>query len=43
MGLVDGNNAPNFYDGQVRVVDFRGKEIARYQPVDYVEHVAEHV
>ena len=30
MGLVDENNAPNFYDGQVRVVDFDGHEICRY-------------
>ena len=43
MGLVDENNAPNFYDGQVRVVDFQGKEIVKYKPVEYFEHVAEHV
>ena len=30
MGLVDENNAPNFYDGKVRVVDFQGKEICKY-------------
>jgi F420-non-reducing hydrogenase large subunit len=43
LGLVDANNAPNFYDGQVRVVDFQGKEICKYQPVDYHKYVAEHV
>jgi F420-non-reducing hydrogenase large subunit len=43
MGLVDANNAPNFYDGQVRVVDFQGKEICKYKPADYHKHVAEHV
>ncbi len=43
MGLVDGENAPNFYDGQVRVVDFEGKEICKYRPADYQQHVAEHV
>jgi len=43
MGLVDANNAPNFYDGQVRVVDYEGKEIVRYEPKDYFHHVAEHV
>ena len=32
MGLVDENNAPNFYDGQVRVVDFEGKELYRTMP-----------
>ena len=43
MGLVDENNAPNFYDGKVRVVDFEGKEIYKYEPKDYAEYVAEHV
>ncbi len=43
MGLVDERNAPNFYDGQVRVVDFEGKEICRYAPADYHHYVAEHV
>ncbi len=43
MGLVDENNAPNFYDGQVRVVDYEGKEICRYAPAEYADHVAEHV
>jgi F420-non-reducing hydrogenase large subunit len=43
MGLVDENNAPNFYDGKIRVVDFEGKEIHKYEPKDYAEHVAEHV
>ncbi len=43
MGLVDADNAPNFYDGQVRVVDFEGKEICRYAPANYAQYVAEHV
>ncbi len=43
MGLVDENNAPNFYDGQVRVVDYEGKEICKYSPSQYAEFVAEHV
>jgi len=43
MGLVDANNAPNFYDGEVRVVDFQGQEICRYKPEAYAQHVAEHV
>jgi F420-non-reducing hydrogenase large subunit len=43
MGLVDANNAPNFYDGQVRVVDFQGKEICKYKPTEYSKYVAEHV
>ncbi len=43
MGLVDENNAPNFYHGKVRVVDFEGKEICKYSPEEYSEFVAEHV
>ena len=43
MGLVDENNAVNFYHGKVRVVDFEGKEICKYEPKDYAQHVAEHV
>jgi len=43
MGLVDENNAPNFYHGQVRVVDFNGREICRYRPEEYSDYVAEHV
>jgi F420-non-reducing hydrogenase large subunit len=43
MGLVDANNAPNFYDGEVRVVDFEGREIDRFKPREYHQHVAEHV
>ncbi len=43
MGLVDDTNAPNFYDGKVRVVDFEGKEICKYEPRDYARYVAEHV
>jgi F420-non-reducing hydrogenase large subunit len=43
MGLVDENNAPNFYHGKVRVVDFKGKEICKYSPNEYMNYVAEHV
>ena len=43
MGLVDENNAPDFYDGQVRVVDFEGTELHRYEARDYADYVAEHV
>ena len=43
MGLVDENNAPNFYDGTVRVVDFEGKEICKYVADEYADFVAEHV
>lgn len=43
MGLTDANNKVNFYDGDIRVVTPSGKEFARFQGRDYLEHVAEHV
>jgi F420-non-reducing hydrogenase large subunit len=43
MGLVDGGNRVNFYDGDVRVVDPQGAEVARFRPEDYLDHIAEHV
>lgn len=42
MGLVDENNKVNFYDGKVRVVDPDGNEFCKYEPKDYLEHIAEH-
>jgi F420-non-reducing hydrogenase large subunit len=43
MGLVDAQNHVNFYDGKVRVVDPQGKEFIKYEPADYLQHIAEHV
>ena len=43
MGLVDENNKVNFYDGQVRVVDPEGKEVAKFPPRQYRDYIAEHV
>jgi F420-non-reducing hydrogenase large subunit len=43
MGTVDANNKVNFYDGKVRVVDPEGKEFVKYEPKDYMKHIAEHV
>jgi F420-non-reducing hydrogenase large subunit len=43
MGLVDANNKVNFYDGKVRVVGPDGKEFVKFDPQDYLEHVAEEV
>ena len=43
MGLMDENNKVNFYDGKVRVVDPDGKEFVKYEPKDYLLHIAEHV
>jgi len=43
MGLVDEKNRVNYYDGWVRVVDPDGKELCRYAPHEYTQHVAERV
>jgi F420-non-reducing hydrogenase large subunit len=43
MGLVDRNNRVNFYDGMIRVVDTKAKEIAKFKPADYLQHIKEHV
>lgn len=43
MGMVDENNRVNFYDGKLRVVDPDGKEFAKFDIKDYLEHIAERV
>ncbi|MEW6457272.1 MAG: Ni/Fe hydrogenase subunit alpha [Acidobacteriota bacterium] len=43
MGLVDGYNKVNFYDGDIRVVNPDGKEYVKFKAQDYLKHVAEHV
>jgi F420-non-reducing hydrogenase large subunit len=43
MGLVDAENRPNFYDGEIRVVAPEGDEYARFPAADYRDWVAEHV
>jgi F420-non-reducing hydrogenase large subunit len=43
MGLVDGNNKVNFYDGVLRVVDPNGKEFAKFKVQQYLDHIREHV
>ena len=43
MGMVDENNKANFYDGQLRVVDPEGKEVAKFSPGQYRDFIAEHV
>ena len=42
MGMVDANNKVNFYDGDIRVVDPEGKEVAKFKPADYVDYIGEH-
>ncbi|MCP4606614.1 MAG: Ni/Fe hydrogenase subunit alpha [Proteobacteria bacterium] len=42
-GLVDDQGKVNFYDGRVRVVNPVGKEVALFNPSDYLDHIAERV
>jgi F420-non-reducing hydrogenase large subunit len=43
MGLVDEANHPNFYDGEIRVVDPDGKQVERFRENEYLDHIEEHV
>ncbi len=43
MGTVDEKNNVNFYDGKIRVVSPDGKEFAKYDSKDYLDHISEHV
>ena len=43
MGMVDAQDRPNFYDGQLKVVSPEGKEVARFAAQQYLDYVAEHV
>lgn len=43
MGIVDDNNHVNFYGGDIRVTDQRGKEYVKFGEQDYLDHVCEHV
>jgi F420-non-reducing hydrogenase large subunit len=43
MGMVDGDNHVNFYDGDIRVTDQGGKEFDRFKAAEYLDHVSEHV
>ena len=41
LALVNKDNQPDAYDGEIRVVDADGREIERYAPSDYLHHIAE--
>jgi F420-non-reducing hydrogenase large subunit len=43
MGLVDENNKVNFYDGNVRIVDPKGKEFSKFPASGYLDQVEEHI
>ena len=43
MGMVDDQDKVNFYDGRIRVVDPSGKEFAKFEAKDYLQHLEERV
>ncbi len=43
MGLVDGANKGNFYEGKIRVVDQDRKEVLKFDGKDYLKYIAERV
>ncbi len=43
MGLVDEKNRVNYYDGKVRIVSPKGKEIAKVSNKDILKYIEEHV
>jgi F420-non-reducing hydrogenase large subunit len=43
IGTVDQNNHVNFYHGDHRVVDQKGKEVFRYKDHEYLDYISERV
>jgi F420-non-reducing hydrogenase large subunit len=43
IGMVDGANKVNFYDGMIRTVTPAGKEFNKFASPEYTEHIGEHV
>ena len=43
IGTVDDKNRVNFYHGDHRVVDQKGKEVFRYKDHEYLDYISEHV
>ena len=37
MGLVDKNNKVNFYEGNIRLIDPDGREVAKFKPAEYLD------
>ncbi|MGO8836201.1 MAG: Ni/Fe hydrogenase subunit alpha [Limisphaerales bacterium] len=43
LGMVDENDAVQLYDGDLRLVDSKRKELERFKSGDYLDYIAEHV
>jgi len=43
MSMVDENNKVNFYEGKIKVIDPKGKQVALFDPSEYVDYIGEWV
>ena len=43
MGLVGEGNSLTFYDGLLKIIDSKGREVAVFKASEYTEYIAEHV
>jgi len=43
MSIVDDKGYVDIYDGNIKIIDPKGREIANFRPEDYLNHIAEHV
>ncbi len=43
MGTVDESGALNLYGGDLKLIDRHGRTLERFDPADYLEHIAERV
>ncbi len=43
MGIVGEGDTLNFYDGVLKIIDSGGREVARFNAIDYTEYIAEHM
>jgi F420-non-reducing hydrogenase large subunit len=43
MGMVDEADRVNYYEGMLKVIDPRGRELFRFDPRKYNDHLGEHV
>jgi len=43
LGMVDENDAVQLYDGELRLVDSKRKQLERFNGADYLDFIAEHV
>ncbi len=43
MGMVDPEGALQLYEGKLRLIDKNGRNLADFDPQNYLQHIAEHV